>query len=295
MRTKQLATWILIGLSAGLLLAFNGPGAVARPHTACPDVPNTTRYTIAYGLVTLNGSPAEVGSRVLAYNPRNDLAGCFEITSAGNYGMMYIYGEDAQAVPPIPGMRDGESVSFVVEGAPAQAAPAFTWVNDWAYTTHAVTLTAMTETIIWISPAESTGRVGTPLTLTAAISEATNLGGFQFTLAYSPTLIRVQSVTIGPFLGSTGRGVLASIPVINPTAGTATFIATTIGTAHGAAGSGTLAEVVIVPQSAGNAALQWQNVQISATDGTPPPLDLQAGSITIKPLWKVYLPVVIRN
>ncbi len=168
------------------------------------------------------------------------------------------------------------------------------WANDWGYAMHAITLTALTEAVIWLSPAESTGRVGTPLTLTAAISEATNLGGFQFTLAYSPTLIQVQSVTIGPFLGSTGRTVLASTPIINPTAGTVTFIATTMGAANGAAGSGALAEVVIMPQSAGSAAWHWPNAQISATGGALLPLKTQAGRVTIKPPGKVDLPLVLR-
>jgi len=328
-----------------------------------------------YGLAVLNGSPAGAGNRVMAYSPRNDLVGCFEITSAGNYGAMYIYGEDPLAVPPIPGMRHGEMVSFVIEGVPALAVPSLAWSNDWA--SHAITLTATgstpthtstatatptdtptstpthtptatptatntatptataTETptatpthtltptptstttqtatathtptatstatsdpaegILWISPVASTGMESTPLTITVAISKANNLGGFQFTLAYSSSLIHVQSVTIGPFLSSTGRSVLVSPPTINNVAGTATFMATTLGVNAGPSGAGALAEIVLIPQSAGNAALQWQTAQLYSTGGATLPLNMQAGSVVIRPRWKVYLPLVLRN
>lgn len=421
MRSQHLIVWSIIGLVVSGLFVFTSAGAQASPHIVCPAVPNTTHYSIAYGSVTLNGVSAGAGNRVMAYSPRNDLVGCFEITSAGSYGAMYIYGEDALAVPPIPGMRDGEVVAFVVEGVTAQASPALAWADDWGYTTHAITLTASgstqthtptptatqtntptptptntatatstptntptrtltptptatntltptptstntptptstptntptktltptptstntltpspTKTLtptptdtstptptptptatatatatatptstpdvpaatLWLSPVTSTGLVGAPLTVTVAISNVSDLGGFQFTLAYSPTLLHVQNVVIGQFLGSTGRTVLASTPNINNTAGTATFIATTLGQVAGASGSGVLAEVILLPQSAGSAALHFQSAQIKSTGDVVLPLNLQAGTIVIRPLWKVYLPIVIRS
>lgn len=149
--------------------------------------------------------------------------------------------------------------------------------------------------ILWISPAVSTGMEGAPLTVTVAISEANNLGGFQFMLAYSSTLIHVQSVTIGPFLGSTGRSVLGSPAVINNVAGTATFMATTLGVNPGPAGAGSLAEIVLIPQAAGNAALQWQTAQLYSTNGATLSLNTQVGNIVIRPRWKVYLPLVLCN
>jgi len=46
---------------------------------------------------------------------------------------MQIYGEDATASPPIPGMRDGETVAFYVDGQPATPSPSLVWHDDKNY------------------------------------------------------------------------------------------------------------------------------------------------------------------
>jgi len=97
---------------------------------SCPPIQNTPFFTIAYGTVSLNGVSAPVGSLVKAFSPRGDMVGCFAVTSSGNYGTMYIYGEDNSVNPPIPGMRANEEVAFSIEGVPAEAAPILLWSND---------------------------------------------------------------------------------------------------------------------------------------------------------------------
>lgn len=100
------------------------------PGDTCPPVQNTPLFTIVYGSVTLNGVSAPVGSIVKAYSPRNDLVGCFSVTTTGNYGAMYIYGEDTSVVPAIPGMRTNEVVSFTIENIPAASTPVLQWTGD---------------------------------------------------------------------------------------------------------------------------------------------------------------------
>ncbi|HOT93196.1 MAG TPA: PKD domain-containing protein [Anaerolineae bacterium] len=107
----------------------------------CPTVQNTPFFTIAYGTVTLDGQNVPVGTTVEARSPRGDVTGCFEVTAVGNYGMMYIYGEDTTVTPPIPGMRAGETVIFYVNGSSASAAPTLTWVDDKSW--HQVNLIAV--------------------------------------------------------------------------------------------------------------------------------------------------------
>ena len=135
-----------------LLAALSIPGSFVEarllPPTAhaglrglCPPVQNTPYFTIAYGAVTLDGASAPVGTVVEAHSPRGDVVGCFEVTTAGNYGMMYIYGEDTTVTPPIPGMRAGETVTFYVDGSPATATPSLTWTNDKTW--HQVDLVAV--------------------------------------------------------------------------------------------------------------------------------------------------------
>ena len=96
----------------------------------CPTVQNTPFFSVYYGTVTLNGLPAPTGSIIKAYSPRNDLVGCFITTTAGNYGMMYVYGEDTSVSPAIPGMRVDEVTTFTINDLPVSATPSQLWKND---------------------------------------------------------------------------------------------------------------------------------------------------------------------
>jgi len=80
----------------------------------------------------VDGQSAPVGALVEAFSPRGDRVGCFKVTSPGLYGYMRVYGEDASASPPIPGMRAGETVTFKVNGRMAQATGDTVWQDDKA-------------------------------------------------------------------------------------------------------------------------------------------------------------------
>jgi hypothetical protein len=102
--------------------------------------PVTPFFTEVYGSLTIDEAPAPVGTVVQALSPRGDTVGCFTVETAGLYGFVRIYGEDTTATPPIPGMRDGELVTFRVDGALAVATPLFYWHDDKA--SHRVDLAA---------------------------------------------------------------------------------------------------------------------------------------------------------
>jgi subtilase family serine protease len=95
-------------------------------------VTETPYWIIAYGSVTIAGQPAPPGTVVTAESPRGDVVGCFVVKqdTPGLYGFMPIYGEDLSANPPIPGMRDGETVIFRVNGALAVPDPSLEWHDD---------------------------------------------------------------------------------------------------------------------------------------------------------------------
>lgn len=95
----------------------------------CP-IPQTPTWTAAYGAVLIDDELAPPGTLVTAETPRGDLVGCFEVTEEGLYGFMPIYGADPEANPPVPGMQDGETVIFRVNGALAVADPLLTWRDD---------------------------------------------------------------------------------------------------------------------------------------------------------------------
>ncbi len=110
------------------------------PRASWCAVQQTPYFTDAYGDVAILSQNAPAGTVIEARNPRGETVGCFVVSAAGQYGFMRIYGEDATAVPTIPGMRAGELVAFRVNGAPAVATPLLYWQAD--YGTHKVDLNA---------------------------------------------------------------------------------------------------------------------------------------------------------
>ncbi len=138
---------LLLWPAWGQAVGVDSEAAIRSAADGCPDVPITPYFTIAYGAVEVDGADAPVGTIVEAVSPRGDVVGCFEVTTAGHYGAMYIYGEDTSANPPIPGMRDGETVTFRVNGVVATASPSLTWHDDKA--PHQVDLSATTPTPTW--------------------------------------------------------------------------------------------------------------------------------------------------
>jgi hypothetical protein len=108
---------------------LNSPWGRVRAD-GCPIVPSTPHFTIVYGSVAINNQAAAVGTVVEARTPRGEVAGCFVVETAGHYGMMYIYGEDRNVIPPLPGMQEGEAVTFLVNGLEATPSSVLEWSND---------------------------------------------------------------------------------------------------------------------------------------------------------------------
>ena len=132
---------LVISISAGLIRIEDSRSVVAG---VCPPVPNTPFFTIVYGTVTLDSAAAPVGTVVEARSPRDNVVGCSVVETAGNYGAMYVYGEDISVSPPVPGMRSGEIIAFYVNGAEATANPELVWSND--HDVHQVDLSATSTT-----------------------------------------------------------------------------------------------------------------------------------------------------
>ena len=118
------AIFCLLPIS-GLLAKSGFWQAQEAAAQGCPDVAATPWYTMAYGTVLIDGVDAPVGTVVEAVSPRGDVVGCQEVKDPypGQYPALFIYREDASANPPIPGMREGETVLFRVAGYGATATP----------------------------------------------------------------------------------------------------------------------------------------------------------------------------
>ena len=79
-----------------------------------------------------------MGNVVEAVTPRGEVAGCFEVTTPGAYGVMQLYGADDDGG--IPGFRPGETIHWRVNGVDVKDVPDFTWADDKAV--HEVALSA---------------------------------------------------------------------------------------------------------------------------------------------------------
>jgi len=96
----------------------------------CTDIAATPYLTLLYGKITVNGLPARPGTKVEIVTPRGDVAGCFVVQNAGQYGLMHVYGEDETATPVIPGFRTGEPLRFRVNGKEAVPSTTLLWQDD---------------------------------------------------------------------------------------------------------------------------------------------------------------------
>jgi hypothetical protein len=110
-------------------LAGEGPG---ERSFACAGLWPTPYATLVYGALTINGVPAPAGTRVEVLTPRDEVAGCFVVEQAGQYGLMHVYGADPTAAPPIPGFKEGEPLRFRVHGVEVAPPEPLAWQDEKA-------------------------------------------------------------------------------------------------------------------------------------------------------------------
>jgi hypothetical protein len=116
-----------------------------------------------------------------------------------------------------------------------------------------------------IEPVQSTVTVGESFTVSVMIDDASDLGAFEFDLLYLPATVIVDDVTLGDFLGSTGRTLIPVVPIIDNAAGKTSFGAATVGSAAGPNGTGELAIIALTAQSEGESLLDLQGVLLLDT------------------------------
>ena len=135
-----------------------------------------------------------------------------------------------------------------------------------------------------IEPAQSKVTVGESFTVSVMIDEANDLAAFQFDLLYITTTVRVDDVTLGDFLGSTGRDVIVLGPYVDEEAGEVTFGAATFGTAPGPSGAGELAIISFTAQGEGESPLDLQDVWIADTASDPQEATVEDGTVVVTPI-----------
>ena len=135
-------------------------------------------------------------------------------------------------------------------------------------------------TSVQFNPSSQGVTEGADVVFDLEIGGVTDLGAYQFTLAFDPTLLTFDSITAGPFLASTGGGVVCIGPDVDPIAGTATFGCVMSG-APGVTGSGILAHVRLGTFCTGSDVLELSSLEIADTAGLPIPVASQGSAVTV--------------
>ena len=128
-------------------------------------------------------------------------------------------------------------------------------------------------------------------------SNAQTLAALQAKLTYDPTLIRIESIRLTDWLGSTGRTVNMLGPQIDNHQGVATFAAFSTGTQPGVSGSGSLAILEIKALGIGESDLAINDSQATTPDASPlsvTDVDAVVQVREARPMEMLYLPFVRR-
>jgi hypothetical protein len=145
-----------------------------------------------------------------------------------------------------------------------------------------------------IEPAELVVGAGQIFTVSVMIDQADDLGGFEFTLLFAPTMVRVDSVAVGDFVGSTGREVIPAVgPTIDNQAGKASLGVVTVGSAPGPSGTGVLATVTLTAQGRGESPLDLQDVLVVDTHAQNQTITVEEGVVRVG--FGVYLPLILKD
>ncbi len=126
---------------------------------------------------------------------------------------------------------------------------------------------------LYFEPITTTGIItpNAPISVAVKIANAHNLGAFDLNIAYDPTLLAIDGVVLGDFLGSTSRTVSMLGPIIDPISGTVSFGAFSRSevspTLPGPEGEGVIAYLQVRPLAVGAAGISFYNSQITDIAG----------------------------
>ncbi len=159
-------------------------------------------------------------------------------------------------------------------------------------------------TVVCIQPVNQVAETGTDFNVDIVVDNVSNLGGFQATIPFDPSLMSFAHATYGSFMGSTGRDVncfpekpaptptpasASPTPTPTPTVGMVELQLTCVTTPPrgppgpgGANGSGVLVTVTFSPLSPGFSPLELVDTIITNPQGNPMPVTTQNGSVTVE-------------
>lgn len=159
--------------------------------------------------------------------------------------------------------------------------------------------------VVWLAGAQGTGatvhfappavraQAGVPFTMTIAITQATDLGGFEFDLLFNPEVITVTGMHLGDFLGRSGRPTVPLGPA-GVGIGRLVFGGFSYGEQEGASGWGSLATLELRLLKDAETVLRLDEVQLVTSQAELAPLR-SVGEGLVRPGVSIYLPLIWRG
>jgi hypothetical protein len=135
-----------------------------------------------------------------------------------------------------------------------------------------------------LQPHSSYQAHGDSFSLDVAISDVTDLFGFQFGLSYDPSVLSLTGISLGSFLGSDGALTFAVGAIIDNTTGRTRrpFSAARVGTSiPGISGSGILATVGFDAINTGSSSLSLLSVILADSGASPISADIENSRVSV--------------
>ena len=169
------------------------------------------------------------------------------------------------------------------EAAAAEFAPleAEAQTQDISANFSPLTPTTGGKSAVWINPGHINNEKGVTGSIAIDVANVNDLGAFQASLEYDAKVIKIEDVTLGNFLDSTGRQTNPLVTEIDNTAGQVSFVAFTSGDAAGPDGGGTLAVINFTSKQAGISRLNLEEVLLVARLGKTLIAEVGDGQINV--------------
>jgi hypothetical protein len=135
--------------------------------------------------------------------------------------------------------------------------------------------------VLRVDPPSQNVAAGADATVNVVVDGAENLGAFQFTLEWNPSVVTYQSTAVGPFLGSTGRSVICNSPQVGVSE--VTVLCNTLGSEpQGPYGSGVLASFTMRGLTTGLSPMHLTDVILADISAQlQPPAGVQDGNVIV--------------
>src|SRR3990172_5076425 len=144
----------------------------------------------------------------------------------------------------------------------------------------AVSSAGAQRTVVRVRPAQQTIEPGETLRADIVVEDVSSLAAFEFTLTFDSNVIAYQGISVGGFLGSSGREVNCFAPTITPSS--VSQGCSTLGDDKaGATGSGVLASVSFSAVVPGESQLSLTRVGLAKPDSSAIDATSSDASVTI--------------